>query len=225
MAQATPPLVLLTRPLAASNRFAQDLDLPVIISPLMETFWITPDLPTGEPDAVAFTSANGVEGFCRVSTWRGIAYCVGPTTAKLAMSKGFEARISDGNVDALNDDISRANLGRIWHPRGVHVIGEIHGAEPIIVYEQAPRTLNQAAIEALLGMDMVIVPLFSPRSSELFAQEINKIDPKNLVVLCLSQQVADEAKRQGLKAFDVAKSADGPAMRALIHDVARRCSA
>ena len=88
MANASRTL-LLTRPEGASRRFAAAVQgalgggWRVVISPLMETRFLTVPLP--DCDTLAFTSETAVRAVARLGTdRRALAWCVGPRTEEAA---------------------------------------------------------------------------------------------------------------------------------------------
>jgi uroporphyrinogen-III synthase len=186
-ATAPAPLVLLTRPRDASERFAAALraelgPVAVAIVPLMEIVptGVTPDL-TGTA-ALIFTSAAGVEVFGRLSARRDLpAWCVGARTAEAARDIGLTAQSAGGDADALVAQIIAARpQGRLVHLCGVHSRGEVAerltaaglpcGA--LAIYDQTASGPNSALTAALAHQGPVIVPLFSPRSAALFASAV-----------------------------------------------------
>ena len=218
MAQTIPPPVLLTRPLAAATRFAAELDAPVILSPLMETVFLDAARLEQAPDAVVFTSENGVRGFVRGHAWRGRAFCVGGRTAAEAEGAGFDAESADGDLRDLNRLLAaRAEGLRLVHPRGRHVAGDVDmGATPLTVYEQRPLALSAEARGVLRTEGTVIVPLFSPRSVALFAKQLTGDEVAALHVIVISDAAAEVARSAGLT---VARVADAPDAVAMLHAI------
>lgn len=214
MTQTIPATVLLTRPKAAGERFAAELAVPVILSPLMETVFLDPEPLDTPPDAMVFTSENGVRGFVRGSAWRGLAFCVGERTAQEARDAGFEAESADGDLRDLNALLSdRAEGLRLVHSRGRHVAGDlILPSIPLVTYEQRPLSLTEDARRALGTDGKLIVPLFSPRSAALFAKQLNGTEKAALDVIVISQAAAEVAEGAGLQVSCVADAPDGVAM-------------
>ena len=180
---------LLTRPAAASARFARSLkesfgaDIHVVISPLMTAVFLTHPLPPGPFDAVILTSETAAEAARRISAEQVSlpvrAFCVGDRTAQVATEAGFLTLSAAGDADALVALIqSRLPHARFLHLRGRDGRGNIAerlnsgGSETYeaIVYDQRPCPLNAAATALLAGPDPIILPLFSPRSADLMVQ-------------------------------------------------------
>ena len=216
MTQTIPATVLLTRPKAAGERFAANLAAPVILSPLMEIVFLDPDPLEETPDAVVFTSENGVRGFVRGHTWRGRAFCVGERTAQEARDAGFDIECANGDLRDLNALlVARAQGMRLVHARGRHVAGEVdNGAVPLTVYEQRAVPLSDAARAALGTADKLIVPLFSPRSAALFAKQLTGDEIATLEIIVISEAAAKVAQDAGLQ---VAVVADAPDAVAMLH--------
>ena len=87
--QSRAPTILLTRPLAQSQRFAAVLadviSVPVMISPLMATEFLLPALPHHTYSAVLLTSETGAIAAGRMREHLPKrAWCVGDRTAQVA---------------------------------------------------------------------------------------------------------------------------------------------
>lgn len=178
------PILLLTRPLAQSRRFAQDLseggaEIETIISPVMDIrcSGAAPDLQAYS--GVIFTSENGVRCAAAPADRRVPAYCVGPRTAQAAQDAGFAAHEFGPDAEALVAAILQAGTpGPLLHLRGKHARGAVakrlesaglQCAERVL-YDQVARDPSLAALTALAGERPLVVPLFSPRSARLFGQ-------------------------------------------------------
>lgn len=175
------PTILLTRPAAASARFAAALaarfpGVPVVVAPLME---IRPrPFPPGLPAAgLIFTSAEGVAAFAAGDARRGMpAFCVGARTAGAARAAGFAAEALGEEAEALLAALlERRPAGPLLHARGAHGRGNVvprlraAGVEAaeVVVYDQAALPLGGQARALLAGEAPLILPLFSPRSAQL----------------------------------------------------------
>lgn len=182
MPDQRPPL-LLTRPRAASERFATEFrarfgkNWPVTIAPLIEIAALPAAVP--KADAVIFTSENAVAPFVAVSPPAGRrAYCVGGRTGKVARAAGFEVISGPGDaVRLLPLILAHHSAGSLVHARGRHIAAPLAdqlnsaGIETFeaVVYEQRDQPLAAQAAALLHGTGPVLVPLFSPRSAALFA--------------------------------------------------------
>ncbi|MEX3017630.1 uroporphyrinogen-III synthase [Gymnodinialimonas hymeniacidonis] len=194
MAVHSRPTLLLTRPRAASERFAEGLDgFDVVIAPLMEI------APTDEPvsldgiSALILTSENAVPFLPKSDL---PAYCVGPRTAESATDAGFAAEVVGPNAEGLIDAlIARRPAGPLLHVHGRHTRGDVVGhlqragldARGIAAYAQNQVPANDALRRAL-EQSQVIVPLFSPRSAALFAEAATEAS-ENTILFALSEAV------------------------------------
>lgn len=221
--------ILLTRPAAQSERFAADLvarfgsRVRVMISPVMELRFLDPDLPEGGYRTLILTSETGVEAARRLRS-AGInlperAICVGERTASVAGAAGFQASSAKGDAEALiNLVMSRPDEGPYLHLRGREARGDIaprlmamgRKADALIVYEQVAVALDAEVREMLAGTRPVIVPVFSPRSAVLLAEQGPFAAP--LHVVAISAAAASAADRLAPMRLDVAERPDSAAM-------------
>jgi uroporphyrinogen-III synthase len=121
--------LLLTRPRAASERFAaeiaaRDLPLEVVIAPLMEIV-PTGDLPPlPEGAALIFTSSNAVEAAGPGQGRR--AWCVGARTRQAAAEAGFDAVLAGATADELVAHVVDLRPdGPLVHVHGRHQRGDV----------------------------------------------------------------------------------------------------
>ena len=181
MAQLT--TLLLTRPHAASQRFARQVvdqlgEIRIEISPLIGIDFLDlneePNVPT-----IVFTSRNGVDAWSRAGfATCASCFCVGEATADAARAIGFNPKVSGGTVEHLVSDLQNAEpSGEILHVHGRHTHGGLVDrlrakglkSQSLISYEQNLKELSTSAKALLQGGAPVIVPLFSPRSALQFA--------------------------------------------------------
>ncbi|MCB2115197.1 MAG: uroporphyrinogen-III synthase [Rhodobacteraceae bacterium] len=177
------PILLLTRPEAASHRFAAAFrarfgsDWPVVIAPLMEIVALRPTLPEGHFDAVVFTSENAVSAYVPLTHDRSTpAWCVGERTAEVARSEGFSARSEGGDIVRLAQRIAEdGTLRRVLHPQGMQVAGDLEAAlesagietVSVKVYEQRALPPPGVIRTVAAGATPIVLPLFSPASAAL----------------------------------------------------------
>lgn len=204
----TTPILLLTRPSPASERFWADLPgdlkdrLRCVISPLIEISY-APELPDlGEYDGLVATSAQAIAALVA-----GAAplprdmpcYAVGAATAQAARDAGLRAISADGDADALVSQVADLAAGqRVLHLHGTHTRGDVTArlrargvrAEAAVAYDQRACPLGAEAKQALFGSTPVLVALFSPRTAALFAADYTGTAP--LYVACMSAAVAQE---------------------------------
>ena len=113
---ADPRTLLLTRPRAQSEAFAEALAerLPgrfrPVISPLLEIVPLPAPLDLADVQGLIFTSANGVEQFAARTPDRSLpAWCVGDDDRRRGAARaGFAARSADGDVADLAALIAEA---------------------------------------------------------------------------------------------------------------------
>ena len=207
-AQSTPPTVLLTRPKAQSDSFAQSLraqvpGLRVVISPLMVPVFVAVTLPEGPLQGFILTSQTGAEAARHLRAHLpDLAYCVGDRTAQVARDAGFRVLSAQGDAEALLALILRENAQDLIHLRGREARGDLAQrlsaagvfTQERVVYAQDAQPLSDEAVAVLSGKAPVLVPLFSPRSAEILGaawQGLATHAP--LVVVAISQAVAEAA--------------------------------
>lgn len=171
MPLATPPLLLLTRPEPAARRFAAGiahLGLPVVISPVLTILPVAHDADRlAGARGLVFTSVHAVPA-AGAGGGRP-AICVGPATAEAARAAGFQ--VTEGPGDAARMLPLLQDLGAGWlHPHGTHV-AKVLPVPGMVVYDQLPQSLTAEARAALAGRAPVILPLFSPRSARVLADQ------------------------------------------------------
>ena len=205
MARQSRPTVLLTRPKAASARFAAQIaarfgdDLPIVISPILEPEFQRPALPQAPIAGLIFTSETGVAAFCALSPLRAApAWCVGAHTAQAAQAAGFDARAAGGDAASLVATLLAARPdGLLLHARGRDTTGNLAQdltragltVAETIVYAQIAKPLSSDARHALSGPSAVILPVFSPRTAQLLALDIDDTQTAPLWLASLSPAV------------------------------------
>jgi uroporphyrinogen-III synthase len=183
--------------LATAER-VRDLGFEVLVDPLLVVETLDAELDLSHVTALAFTSANGVEAFARLSDARGLpVFAVGRATAKAAHVEGFASVSSaDGDVEDLCDLIAAGAAGPVlWagakEPAG-DLVGMLRGcgvmAKGVAVYE----TLDSApSDETLARLDAPTTALLhSPRAARVLAAILIKRPAPALRFLCLSEAVA-----------------------------------
>lgn len=180
--------LLITRPvdqsqsfaLAATRRFGSRIS--PILSPIQQTEFTGVQLPTGPYTAVIFTSMRAVSAVERMDhSLPRRAICVGKATAERARQAGFDAVSVDGASDAVVGYFVRQNEGgQLLHLRGEVSRGAVATrltslgvpTDEVVVYRQFPAPLSAAATDVLRRKGPVIVPLFSPRTAQLFGERL-----------------------------------------------------
>ena len=225
---AAVPTLILTRPQAASLRFAEGFRgrARIVISPLIE---IEKVAATYSPAAaVIFSSRNAVESSRTLpDIVARRAYCVGAATAAAARNAGFEVLGVAETAAALEQEIcADAPVGPLLHLRGDVVAYPL--AEKLnhagietnqaVVYRQSPQPLTEEARAVLVSGAPCIVPLFSPRSARLFAEAAQGGHPA-LTLVAMSKAVANACDGLMVRAIRVAVAPDAIAMRQMIEEV------
>ncbi len=200
-------ILLLTRPYAGAARTEADIarlrpGTRIVTSPAMEIVPVpaTIDLV---PAGLILTSENGAEAAGRLGLPPGLpAWCVGTRTAEVARAAGFAAINAEGDAEVLLQAIlSAPDAGLLLHLRGDHARGDIvprlraagRAARDIVVYRQEDRPLTAEAKEVLAGQVRVVLPLYSPRTAAIVAEQGPFSAP--LHVIAISSAVARAAER------------------------------
>jgi uroporphyrinogen-III synthase len=221
MAVHPTPLLLLTRPRAASERVAAGVTgVEVAICPLMEIVGTGAAVDLDGIAGLILTSQNALPFIPRADL---PAYCVGPQTAEAAARAGFDARVTGPDADGLVAALIAARpKGRLLHCHGAHLRGDIAGrlaeaglpVAAVAVYDQVtvPPGADFAAAIARPGL---IVPLYSPRSARVFAEAAGGLPP-DAIVLALSPAVAAALPAPMRAQAQVLPHPDGTAMDAAL---------
>lgn len=230
----TLPKILLTRPEAQSRALAARLgarlgaDVPILVSPVLRIVPLSFELPVN-PRFVVLTSVHAADAAARVAGLSGLpAYCVGDRTAEAAQAAGFAAVSAGGAADDLLALMLRMEArGPALYVRGRHAASDLAeslvsaGIEthPVIAYDQLRRPLSAEAREALGGDAPVVLPVYSPRSSRLLAEECGRIPP-TLDIVAISRNAAEPWL--GTEAsLTIAAAPDGASMEDAIVDRVR----
>ncbi len=200
-----PITVLLTRPKAQSERFAQALAdagngaFEVLISSVLTIrARISPPAMAGV-SGVILSSENAARVLAGLVDVAGVvAYCVGDRTARVAGELGMVAHSAGGDAEALIAMVrAAAPKGELLHAHGQETRGDVAArlaasginTRSAVIYDQIETPLSAAAQQVLAGRNAVILPLFSPRSAKLVsAAAADAVAP--LVIVSLSPAVA-----------------------------------
>ncbi|MFZ1725942.1 MAG: uroporphyrinogen-III synthase [Albidovulum sp.] len=228
------PTLLLTRPLAQSQRFAADFrarfggDWPILCAPLTQLEFHEALIESQGIDDIVFTSQNGVVGFSRLTKDRSFrAWCVGNRTADAARMAGYDAVTGPGTAKALADRlIADGGVRRILYPRADDIAFDMSkylnaaGIETVeaLVYRQRPCPPTADAAALLAGNIPVLLPFFSRRAVEIFQK--NYTDTRSpILVAAISQAVADATDRMAKAACVVARNPDSDHMHAALAEI------
>lgn len=241
---ANPPAipVLITRPQPQAGRLAAELAAALndatprarpILSPLMQTEFLSPDLPTGSWAALILTSEAAAEAARRLRkqslSWPETAFCVGDRTARAAGALGFRPVSAGGTAQDLATLIlSHPDSGPLlWlHGRDtacdLQAVLSAQGRRVIAVpaYVQTEIPLSAEALALLSQPGPVVVPVFSPRSALLLARALPPHPAAQLCPVAISPKaLACLPKALQSRAIH-AETPDGPAMiRAILRTI------
>lgn len=176
------PVILLTRPQKASDRFAATLPdaAQVMIAPMLKIVPVAHDSKGLHGAAgLVFTSEHAVSA---AGPARGRpALCVGPRTAQAARMAGFDVTEGPGDALRLEPIIRAAGPGYI-HPHGRHIARDLP-VPGVVVYDQVALPPDDRALALINDSDArVIVALFSPRSARLLSQAVRQVRARLVVV-------------------------------------------
>ncbi|MCB1360392.1 MAG: uroporphyrinogen-III synthase [Rhodobacteraceae bacterium] len=198
------PLLLLTRPLPQSRRFAREAasTLPPhepLIAPLSQVVALPFDPAVfAGARGIILTSASAVP---MLPPLPGLtAWCVGPATARAAARAGMIPRQGGGDAAALIATLTgAAPEGPLVHAHGVHLardlVRDLAGALPgltlrsVAVYEARALDWPPDVVPALTGQ-RVFAPLFSPRAAQRLAAQSGIMDVTGLTPVAISAACA-----------------------------------
>lgn len=183
--------------LATAER-VEALGLTAIVDPLLAVEALDAEIDLSRAAALAFTSANGVEAFARLSDERALpVFAVGRATAKAAQGEGFASVASaDGDVEDLCDLIIASASGPVLWAGAKEPAGDLVGmlrsrgvmARGVAVYETIDR-LPSAQTLARLAAPLTVL-LHSPRAARVLAPILRERPASEARFLCLSEAVA-----------------------------------
>lgn len=180
----SPPRVLVTRSEPGASETAARLTAAgycPIVEPVFGIQAIAPVI--SDFDALAFTSANGVREFAKLSTRRDTpVFCVGARTAEAAREAGFvDVASADGDVEALSAliDEKLPKGSRLLHAGNEEARGDLTGrlggagfsVEFLAIFRAIPNPKPGPALQAHLAgrpaFEAVLV--HSPRGATILA--------------------------------------------------------
>lgn len=215
------PTLLLTRPEPQSRDFLEMCQmragraLPAVISPILriEPTGAVPELDRF--DTIILTSANAVTCLADRADLTGrTVVTVGARTAEAARDAGAVATMLGQDASELIAAAYRIE-GRAVFCRGAHSRGEIARhlrdrgvtVEEVVIYDQVEQPLSSAAKALFKGKRPIIVPLFSPRSASILANQAEIDAPLTLVAM--SNNVAAAWSGPGRILVAASPTADG----------------
>ena len=232
------PVLLMTRPRAASERFAADLpeplrkNLEVVIAPLAEIVPCVDHVDLAAGESVIFTSSNAVATARLLGANGGRpAFSVGRATTEAAHAAGWQAVFVGETADDLVRKLSVQKPDRpLMHLRGVHARGNIAARLREVgwemheqaIYDQVLQPLSPEGQQAIEGQAPVIAPLFSPRMARHFARLTSTAG--TIHVAAMSPAVAAELMDKGFASVIVSERPDARNMVRSIETCVQRLS-
>lgn len=197
------PTLLLTRPMALSTRVAKMVrsELPqaeIVVSPVMKIEPANPVPDLAGYDAVIVTSQSAAPFLPDLMGKP--CYVVGEKTAKAVRQKNGEiATVFETAKDLLAGKVVARRMLVI---RGEHAQGDVSklmnlagiDTDEVVAYRQVATALSQEARQLLSSEVPVVLPLYSPRSARLLADQLDQVGP-NLRAIAMSSAVADEWRK------------------------------
>lgn len=222
--------LLLTRPRASAESFAAAAGWvgDLVISPVLRVVFYDVDPPAPD-EAVIVTSQHGVDALVRASAHRDWpVWCVGPRSLEAARDAGF-LNLHDGGGTAqfLFERLCDTRPARaLVHMCGTHVVTDLTGrlnaaglrARAVPCYDQQAQPLNAAARACLQAPGAVLLPVFSPRSASIFAQEwhATAAPQAQLHVVAISPAAALGLETAPIASVHIADTPDQPGMLAAL---------
>jgi uroporphyrinogen-III synthase len=222
----SPPRILVTRSEPAAWETAARLEA-LGFDPIAEPVFAVEPIVVTIPffDALAFTSANGVREFSKLSTRRDApVFCVGGRTAEAARSAGFtNVSSAEGDVQALSALIqtSLPAGAHLLHPGNEETRGDLAGqrrsqggkAEFVAIYRAVAAVQPGPALAAHLtgqkAFDAVLI--HSPRGAAILAGFV-KSAPSAPTMNVAAISPAAAAPLEGLARIRVAATPDEAAL-------------
>ena len=229
----TTPILLMTRPEAASRRFVAKLtgSFTPLFSPLIGISF-SGNLPKmADFRGLVFTSAHGVEAYVKAGGPVLPAFTVGNATAMAAANAGFPAQSANGNADDLVKWIAdQPGIGPLLHVRGTFAQGDVAArltsqgitTDESVLYDQPELPPSIDAHRALMGDTPVVAPVFSPRTAALLAKNSIKAP---LLVAAMSEAVVKPLVGLHKTELKVAARPESSAMVTLVTELLERACA
>ena len=226
--------VLITRPDPDGVDFAEacrKVGLTPLLAPLMTISYADKSIDLEDVGALAFTSANGVRAFARLSAQRDLpVFAVGRVTAAVASELGFSnVLVADGDLPSLArlaaENAAKIN-GALFHGAGADRAGDlikllentnIKARRETLYKAEAAKALPDAARNALVDTKpLEWATFFSPRTALLFSNLVADAGLQdrltNTHAVCLSDAVAEALSKDAWKAVSVVSRRDANAV-------------
>lgn len=220
--------LILTRPRDRSEEFVAGLPPEVLAAvaihytPLLQIVHASrlPDL--GAYRGVIFSSATAVR---LAGSGKGLpAFCVGERTTQEALDAGFDARMAGVDANQLIGALTRDRpASPLMHLHGKYTRGDIADrlssagieTKSCCVYDQVAQQLTAEARNLLGGSKPVIVPLFSPRTAQIFFEQSPRLG-SGVEIIALSPAVAEPAPSEIRSRIHVADEPTAASVRSIL---------
>lgn len=224
------PAILITRPDPSGAAFADHVRArigcapEIVLSPIMriEHCGDLPDMSGYK--TLIFTSRHGVEAYLAQDGPCDIpAYAVGNATAAAARRAGMDVISCDGDAgDLIARILADSPTAPCLHLRGEHIASNIAQALTLAgtetheatIYRQIEGRLTAQALSLLQNGQPVIVPLFSPRSAQLFFEQTAAAGP--ILVAAISDNVRQAVPNGAAQRIETAEKPTAEAMLEVI---------
>jgi len=203
--------VWVTRAQPGADRTARavaDLGHEPIVAPVLEVHDLPVALPP-PPETLAFTSANAVAAWARLTSQRSArVFAVGDATAHAARDAGFiDVQSAAGDGAALADLMAQTASAPVLWPRAADIAFDLQAAlsgrvpvHPLPVYETRPTSPPPRP-----DFDAVLIQ--SPRAARLITETLPADDARGRLALAVS---AVAARPLGALPFATIHVADHP---------------
>lgn len=227
MSTGVPPRVLVTRSEPGASETAQRLRQAGFAPVVESLFAIAPiDVTPPDFDALAFTSANGVRRFARLSPRRDApVFCVGERTAQEAREAGYTRVVSsNAAVDALADLIQRdlAPGARLLHAGNEETRGDLAGrlsaaglrADFLPIFRavavETPGPVLGAHLAGGAKIDAILI--HSPRAASILTGFVSGMTVSALLSVAAISAAAAEPLTGFATRLEIATAPDEPAL-------------
>jgi len=202
----------------------------ILVSPLMNIEFLTMPTVDAHYQGLIFTSENGVMAYAKAQGRKDLpAYCVGERTAKAARDAGLQAKSANGSADELVAMVQADSHGDLLlHIRGAHTRGDVAGrfgaqVDEVVAYRQIAMPLNDVAQAALAAGRVMILPVFSPRTAQIFFKAAGRITAP-LRIVAISQVVKEAILGSNPPENMIIHTAAAPNAEAMLKEI-QRCIA
>ena len=232
--RASKTILLMTRPVAASERFVAELSadarrsLTLCLSPLIRIVPVATEVDVAGMGGLIFTSRNAVDIAADLNVSRALpVFCVGAATTRAATGAGWAAlQLGETAEDFLSAAQEMHLPGPLMHLSGRQQRGDIaetltaRGVRTVrkVLYEQCPVELTVEARAQFQGAGPILAPVFSPQTARHFARLTLGHDLLHLVAI--SEAAAKPLKPLRFRSIRVAAAPTRAAMLEMVEEMA-----